>query len=364
MRRPTRKVGRRPAALIISDSEEDELDQRALSPHTRMSITGIRPQDIGDDSSEIDYSDADLPKTTNAHSESPRYSTQFAGRIENSLHSTQFPIDDNLKDETHNSSASIENSLHSTQSLIEENPKDNTHNSSRSIVNSLHSTQSLMEETPKDETHNSSGSIENSLHSIQSLIEENPKDETHNSSGSDVMILSNKEVTIEISSGSDDNNENEENIRPKSNLTPAPKRQRSILELISKKNVVKSQNDLFMESKKLIELNQALKDTEELYITVGHKLPDGGAEIKKRIDGLRREISVATKLQDGGNKILQDKPQKPNVPSKPVNNELDWDTLSAAVNDIQPKYTGARGMATFNNQKTLTVDSLKVPAAV
>lgn len=312
VRRPTRKVGHRRAALIISDSEDDELDQRALSPHTRMSITGVRPQDIDDDSSEIDYSDADVPKTTNAHSDSPRYSTQFADRIVNSLHSTQFPI----------------------------------------------------EETPLDESHNSPGSIENSLHSTKLPIEENSKEEIQNSSGSDVMILSNKEVTIEISSGSEDNDENAENIRPKSNLTPAPKRQRSILDLMSKKSVMRSQNDSYTESTKLIELNRALKETEELYLTVGHKLPDGGAEIKKRIDGLRREISMQTKLLDGGNYVPPVKPQKPDLPSKPVNNELDWDTLSAAVNDIQPKYTGARGMATFNNQKALTVDSLKVPAAV
>jgi len=48
------------------------------------------------------------------------------------------------------------------------------------------------------------------------------------------------------------------------------------------------------------------------------------------------------------------------APIAPSVDGPDWDELSAAVHQIQPVYTGAQGMATFNNQKALTLESLKV----
>lgn len=365
------KSNPRTAALVISDTEEeDELDQRALSPHTRMSITGIRPQDIDDDSSEIDYSDEERPKTTDDPINSPRYSTQFAGSIKNSLHSTQFPI-------PHDDTESPINLRHTKKdrrraALIISDSEDDavdqrvlTPHSRRSITGvrtpDIDDNSSKIDHSNKEITNNQTELACKSKSNQQN--EESLVNESKNSSASDVMILSNNEITIEISSGSDDNDADAENRRP-SNKLPSPKRRRSIIDLSSNENGMDSKQDLYAKSQKLIELNRALKEMEELYERVAHKLPDHGAEIKKRIDGLRREISVQTNLLDAGNKVPQVKPQRPMIPPNPVDNHLDWDQLSAAVNEIQPKYTGAQGMATFNNQKTLTMDSLKVPASV
>lgn len=367
------KKDRRSNAVVISDSEEeeDELDQRALSPHTRMSITGIRPQDIDDDSSEIDYSDEEHPKTTNDDTNLPRYSTQFAGSIDNSLHSTQFPIPHNdtespiiIGKKDRRRVALIDSDSEEEDKVDQRVLSPQTRRSISGIrTNDTNNDSSKIDHSDQEQTkitNNTRESVSPSISNPEN--EESLVDKSKNSSGSDVMILSNNEVTIEISSGSDENDTDAENRRP-SNILPLPKRRKSIIDLSSNENEMETKNDLYTKSQKLVELNRALKETEELYVRVAHQLPDKGAEIKKRIDGLRREITVQTNLLLAGNKVSQDKPQHPKISSRPVDKQLDWDQLSAAVNEIQPKYTGAQGMATFNNQKTLTMDSLKVPAS-
>lgn len=368
------KKNRRSNAVVISDSEEeDELDQRALSPHTRMSITGIRPQDIDDDSSEIDYSDEEHPKTTDDDNNMPRYSTQFAGSIENSLHSTQFPIphDDTEspiiigKSKVRRRVALIDSDSEEEDKVDQRVLSPQTHRSITGIrTHDTNNDSSMIDHSDQEQTKITNNTREPVSPSKSSPgNEESVVNESKNSSGSDVMILSNNEVTIEISSGSDENDTDAENRRP-SNILPLLKRRKSIIDLSSNENEMETKNDLYTKSQKLVELNRALKETEELYVRVADKLPDQGAEIKKRINGLRREISMQTNLLVAGNKVSQDKPQPPKISSKTVDKQLDWDQLSAAVNEIQPKYTGAQGMATFNNQKTLTMDSLKVPASV
>lgn len=324
----------RPPA-IVSDSDEDELDQRALSPCTRMSITGVRPQDLGDDDSEIEYSDevskSPVPPSGREDAAasryrqaiegpplSPRYSTQFVGNIEETLHSTIFPVTEDV--------------------------------------------------TPHEE-----------------------------SSGSDVLILSNKETPIEISSSSADDDvvENKENIsgppfvRPSRSYSPrtsagAPAKTTKNLSqptiqaaLQQSKSRVKSedhnpnqklvsQDDYDKELRNLSKLRVELTDAEKLYEKVANKLPDKGIQITKRIENLRLEIVAKSSLVDS----LQI--QTPKIPAirvmdfakqtaRPLqDNSPDWDELSAAVNQIKPVYTGTQGMATFNNQKALTLESLKV----
>ncbi|XP_034665895.1 transcription termination factor 2 [Drosophila subobscura] len=336
--RPSRAKPRHRRAVIASDSEdEDELDSRALSPSTRMSITGVRPQDLSDDSSEIDYSDEEASpgtpeKTYNEEGEradgnaprgrqsidggrvSPRYSTQFVGNIEETLHSTVFP--------------------------------------------------GITEEVLDD------------------------------SGDSDVLILSNKETPIEISSTDDESSNNKENLSapspvrspysPRSSagaLIPKPIKsltqptiqtafKQSVSPNAPRRSLIKNENGKVVtqeyhqeEMRKLMEMRTQKIEAEKLYEKVAQKLPDKGKQIKQRIDTLGRDIERKSKMMSS--LIVQSSlpPVKVTTalkaPGKPHNDTPDWSDLSAAVNAIQPKYTGTQGMATFNTQKALTLDSLK-----
>ena len=55
---PRRRANKKKVFVLDSDDEksEEEFERRAFSPRTRMSITGIRPDDLSDDESEIESS--------------------------------------------------------------------------------------------------------------------------------------------------------------------------------------------------------------------------------------------------------------------------------------------------------------------
>lgn len=311
------------------------MDQRALSPCTRMSITGVRPQDLSDGDSEIEYSneeqeeavdEAEREETAAARFRQavdvPRYTSQFAGNIQEDLHSTLF--------------------------------------------------QGAADPAPLDD---SSGS------------------------GSDVLILSNRETPIEISSTDDDVSSNKENVSAppfmgssrsysprssagapvvktgknlsqptiqaslKQRVSPAASRKSRVM---SDDKKVISAEKYQEELRKLTEMRSQMNDAEKLYEKVASKLPDKGSQIKKRIDGLRKEIDVKTQLINGmkvePSTVPAIKVTKPVLaaPKTPLSDAAEWDELSAAVHQIQPVYTGTQGMATFNNQKALTLESLKV----
>ncbi|KAH8383260.1 hypothetical protein KR009_007599, partial [Drosophila setifemur] len=308
--RPKKTVQRnrlRPPRIISDSEEEDELDQRALSPSTRMSITGVRPQDLSDGDSEIEYSNE-------------------GGRD-----------DDGDDDDVEREERNIEEALHSTLFPV-------------------------AEDAP--------------------VLED--------SGSSDVLILSNKEVPIEISSSSADDDiiDNKENMsgppfaRPSRSYSPRSSAgaqggktakilsQPTIMSALQPlKTRLKSEGGSIVSQeyhqKELLNLSKLrveMTDAEKLFEKVAHKLPDKGSQIKKRIDGLRTEIEAKTQMLS----TLQVEQQPSKVPtikvkdfSKPAGNEWEWDDLSAAVNQIKPVHTGTQGMATFNNQKAMTLDSLK-----
>ncbi|KAH8241297.1 hypothetical protein KR032_007452, partial [Drosophila birchii] len=309
---------------IVSDSEdEEEIDQRALSPCTRMSITGVRPQDLSDGDSEIEYSNHEAEREDVAAArqqqavDMPRYTSHFAGNIKEDLHSTL--------------------------------------------------SQGTEDPVPLND-----------------------------SSGSDVLILSNKEPLIEISS-TDDEVSNKENVsapsimRPTRSYSPrnsagapvvktgknlsqptiqASFKQRSSpasrkSQVPSDDQTLISQEKYHEELRKLNEKRSQMSDAEKLYEKVASKLPDKGSQIKKRIEGLRREIETklhainSMKVEPGQMPAIKVTKPVLAAPKAPQSDTADWEELSAAVNQIQPVYTGTQGMATFNNQKALTLDSLK-----
>lgn len=349
----------RRAAIVFSDSDEDdELDQGGLSPQTMMSITGVRPNDMSDESSDIDYSSADdvapanpvhsdnsqdsaedtfdedvdreelaaqrYLQAANGDADEPRYSTNFASNIEDTLHSTLFP-------------------------------------------------------SPRASPRN-------------------------DSSGSDVLVLSNHETPILISSSSTENdddsfnrNNNKENrTRRKSPShysprhsadAPVPKVkptkplvQPTILGAIKKvadrappqRRSVKmesvSQEFYDKEAVKLAELRTQMNEALKLYDNMSHKLPDKGIQIRKRIERLQQDMDIkekylkGLKVQNGVPRIKVTGPRSsnPRKAAADANDVPDWEKLSAGVDRIQPTHRGAQGLAAFNAKKALTIDALKV----
>ncbi|XP_037729612.1 transcription termination factor 2 [Drosophila subpulchrella] len=316
------RITKKKTLAIPSESEDDdeELEQRALSPSTRMSITGVRVADFSDGDSEIEYSDEkeETPRAAATEDLVPRYTTHFAGNIQETLHSTLGAAD---------------------------------------------------------------------------------FEPQNDSSGSDVLILSNRETPIEILSSTDEEaSYNKENMsgppfmRPSRSYSPRssagapvvkttknlsqPTIQAALKQRTSpgaqRRSRVKTEDQKVVsqavyeeEIRKLAEKRVQLSDAEKLFEKVAHKLPDRGSQIRKRIDILRQELEGVTQYVSGlkvePSKVPAIKVVKPafNAPRAPLVDAPDWDELSAAVHQIQPVYTGAQGMATFNNQKALTLESLK-----
>ncbi|XP_016938182.4 transcription termination factor 2 [Drosophila suzukii] len=316
------RITKKKTQAIPSESEDDdeELEQRALSPSTRMSITGVRVADFSDGDSEIEYSDEkqETPRAAATEDLVPRYTTHFAGNIQETLHSTIGAAD---------------------------------------------------------------------------------PEPLNDSSGSDVLILSNRETPIEVLSSTDEEaSHNKENMsgppfmRPSRSYSPRssagapvvkttknlsqPTIQAALKQRTSpsapRRSRVKTEDQKVVsqvvyeeEIRKLAEKRVQLSDAEKLFEKVAHKLPDRGSQIKKRIDVLRQELEGVTQyvseLKVEPSKVPAIKVVKPafKAPIAPSVDGPDWDELSAAVHQIQPVYTGAQGMATFNNQKALTLESLK-----
>lgn len=341
---------------MFSDSDEDdELDQGGLSPQTMMSITGVRPNDMSDESSDIDYSSGDdvappnpvdsqdsaedtfdedvdreelaaqrYLQAASGDADQPRYTTNFVPNIEDTLHSTLFP-------------------------------------------------------SPRTSPRN-------------------------DSSGSDVLVLSNHETPIVISSSGTENdddsfnrNNNKENRQRRKSpsyysprhsadapvprvKTTKPLVQPTIMGAIKKaadrvppqRRSVKmesvSQEFYDKEAVKLAELRTQLNEAFKLYDNMSHKLPDKGIQIRKRIERLQQDMAIkekylkGLKVQSGVPKIKVTGPRSSNSRKAggDANEIPDWEKLSAGVDRIQPTHRGAQGLATFNAKKALTIDALKV----
>ncbi|XP_058054690.1 transcription termination factor 2 [Anopheles bellator] len=112
------------------------------------------------------------------------------------------------------------------------------------------------------------------------------------------------------------------------------------------------------------------------------KLPDGGAslmrrlgDIKQQIFALSKEIEVTRPTPKKGIKqairqqfeqSVQSVEQSRNTNANgsaggesTAQTHISWDAIKKAADDIQPRYTGKQGIATFENQKLLTMDRLQ-----
>ncbi|KAH8404911.1 hypothetical protein KR222_010414, partial [Zaprionus bogoriensis] len=295
-----------------SDSEEDELDQRGLSPRTRMSITGLRPADMSGDSSEIDYSEEDddaVPVATNDDAVPPRYNANFAQHVEDALHSTLSPFPPPTTPSY--DSAVILSDLEASSGSIR---NDDSYSDNNNVARE-----------PPRPRHKS------------------PSYSPRSSAGAPRAKAAEKKL-----------------VQP--TITAAIKKTAATQQRSLKGDSV-SQEFYDKESGKLAELRAQLHEAVKLYDNMSHKLPDKGIQMRKRVERLQQDIAIKEKYLQGLNvqrvpKIRVSDPQS-SKPRRPANDTPDWEKLSADINRIKPTHTGAQGMATFNANKALTIDALK-----
>ncbi|XP_016976270.1 transcription termination factor 2 isoform X2 [Drosophila rhopaloa] len=302
-----------------TENEDEELEQRALSPCTRMSITGVRPQDLSDGDSEIEYSDEgqETRQATAQGAVVPRYTTQFAGNIQEALHSTLGSAETEPLDESSGSDVLILSSKETPIEILSSTDEDTSNNK-----------------------ENMSGS---------NLVRSSRSYSPRGNAGAPVIKAS-KSLS-------------QPTIQAALKLKTSPARSQSKVK--TEEQRVVSQVVYEEEMRKLAESRAQLSDAEKLFEKVAHKLPDKGSQIMKRIAALRKEVEVKAQIANG----LKVEPSRVpaikvtnaifNAPKAPQIDTPDWEDLSAEVNQIKPVYTGTQGMATFNNQKALTVESLK-----
>lgn len=401
----------------LGEEEDNEFEERALSPRTRMSITGIRPADLSDDSSEIEYSDDEDKVVRSPDRIKSKAKLSNISETYDSKEDSKTFVETEEENEQHKSSkvSSPKNSL--LEESAEE--KSNLHSSSvvsaQSVIDESSSSSVLMNKSSSPtKAHSPNCSIINSpaLNARYSTHFENAiKDklsstiyrppEINSSADSDIQIIERKEKPIEISS-SDDDKENilDESLQVKSTpksriINPGKMIQPKISTVLSKtpnlkklsapssklKTDVKyvSQEFYDKEIRKFEELKAERLNAEKLLEKISKSLPDGGRQLSLRIERLRNDCEIKSKyiasmfIEDAAEALpsfmpvidknsSSEKLQHLQEERKASFNKQtpDWDELSAAVNQIQPKYTGKQGMATFNTEKALTVERLKV----
>ncbi|XP_055907334.1 transcription termination factor 2 [Eupeodes corollae] len=394
-------------AVILSDSEEDEEEQferRALSPRTRMSITGVRPADLLSDSSdfadssedeetenensndvddesykensfirgvgvknsirESDHSEGEEGETSSSQSEteSPikhirqsvpkppsrpsfaQYSSVFGNSLQDQFSSTILvpeKLDESIAEKNANPSSSI---IHSDESEI---------NSSEIV--STNKSESTREEN--------SSTLNPGMKQDNSLVEQK-----NSSNDSDIIEIQKSTEIVDISSD-DSDRPLSTFAKPLKHEIPTKSVQPKINAALSRvttsdngsKEIKRVSKEFYdKEVSKLDELRQDLVKAENLLETVGPSLFDGGKQLSIRVASLQE--SIKKKAQEVVNLVVEedDVAVVEEVKKPFFDKDLpDWDDLSAAVNDIKPVFTGKRGLNTFNTQKVLTMDRLK-----
>ncbi|TMW49618.1 hypothetical protein DOY81_005302 [Sarcophaga bullata] len=419
--RRNRVVGRKKRpAIIDSESdvseEDDEMEERALSPRTRMSITGIRPDDLSNESSEIEYSDeednmartvgytkskAKLSNISEAYDSIEKSKNTEASVVGNEEHESPDRYDARnslLEQSAEEKSNTHSSSMISAQSEVDESSNASiTNNTSVSPAKPNNANCSIIN-SPALQARYSTHFEEAIKDKLSSTVYR--PNEINSSADSDIQIVERKEKPIEISSSDDDKENNlsvsfQRKSTPKASIiTTGNMVQPKILPALNKvpnlkklsppsaksKSEVKyvSQEFYDKEVKKFEELKAERLNAEKLLEKISKSLPDGGRQLSLRIERLRNDCAIKSeyitslRVEDAPGTSPHFMPiNEKDSPSQKLqqlqeerkalfnNKAPDWDELSNAVNQIQPKYTGKQGMATFNTQKVLTVDRLK-----
>lgn len=115
-----------------------------------------------------------------------------------------------------------------------------------------------------------------------------------------------------------------------------------------------SQEHYDTELEKINKLAEDLKTCQEIYPSMKQSLPDKGVNLWRRIESLKKEISVKQKQLN--NLIVTE--EMPKIKTKVAAAMPSWADIEAGTKSIVPKYTGAQGLNTFIEQKSEALDRL------
>lgn len=142
--------------------------------------------------------------------------------------------------------------------------------------------------------------------------------------------------------------------------------------------------EVFEEQKQRWEqMQQQVSHQENLYKTVGRTMFDGGEKLLSRINSLRKDVEEqrrsVERLQVAPDAIVDlsvdDGPQSFNKENRSLDmnqgsfgakngsgsaaKSVDWNELENMLKKEQPRYVGKQGIKTFENQKAVTMETLK-----
>ncbi|XP_053689376.1 transcription termination factor 2 [Sabethes cyaneus] len=355
-----RKLGQVSIASDDSTSgEELAVESRALSPATRLSISGIRPDDLSSDEDEIIV--AKKPARRNV----------LMSDDEDEPESAESEDELVAKDNEHDS---FDDSLPMHSYNAESNKRD-------SISTKLSST-AVSEDT--DEIHERSvgkrlsSSIRQSIGTkLSSTVAEEKEevseyqDRSNSPSNSPSLVEIQKSNEVLLVSSDDEDNAK---VDKPALLQP------TIKSIFTTKQVSQSFYDSKM--RKLADMKATLVSMEKL-TRVSNDLPDKGVALFKRMNALKQEIntlkkeidrmkvnestSIRSEIQKSfessidtsrNNSLASSDASVQPISDHSKTSNISWQDIAKAADQIQPKYTGKQGMATFETQKTLTMDRL------
>lgn len=358
--------------------EDDEFERRALSPRTRMSITGFRPRDISDD--ESDFIDDSSEENIVLQNE-PSQPQEEKVPVEHSKVENSDPFSEE-EDELHSFDPEKPPKEGSPSLLLSNSLKGaNDSTDGKFYRKGVNSRSSLDDKSdlPNRMSMNFNSSIASKLSST--VINPHVDKKANESSGivclnspsveSPVTLLPLKGETIEISSSSE--------TSLGSTSTPTRGNSKNLIQPKIKSLLQRANNSAVegaapikyvsreyydTQLKKLSELKTEWTTCENLINTLGSKLPDKGKRMSGRGERLKAEIEklalYISTLKVDDSFVKEEKPLvKPEVPPMKLN-APSWEELTNAANAIQPTHTGKVGMANFIAQKTLTIERLKV----
>uniref|UniRef100_A0A182N2Z1 Transcription termination factor 2 n=1 Tax=Anopheles dirus TaxID=7168 RepID=A0A182N2Z1_9DIPT len=126
-----------------------------------------------------------------------------------------------------------------------------------------------------------------------------------------------------------------------------------------------SQSEYDAKVRKMADLKSQLVLIENV-LRNGTKLPDKGAALVRRLADVKAQIFELAKVIEvtratpskGVKKVIRESFDRSEEKTQSGGDVISWDVIKKATDDIQPRHTGKQGIATFENQKLLTMDRL------
>lgn len=288
-----------------------------------MSITGKRPKDL-DSSSDLDDDTAPLQEDESSEKDNE---TMF----------------EEIANETANLMANKRN-----RSIVHHSVNDSLNISQ---VKTPESKRRSISQTPKEMKeidHRESILIDSASSSENSDIVAISSDSSDEDENHDISIIDFNGGGVQKTSTP----QRKPLVQPKIQF-PQPSK---VLQGTSLKNQYVSQEHYNKNIEKLSKLKQELTHNKDLFSRMSGTLPDKGSNLLRRVGDLERNVMAQQQLIDTfvieeSEMVAKPEIKKVTLPS--------WNEIEAGANNIVPKYTGAQGLSTFNEQKSMALNRLQ-----